>query len=159
MSKFFFLFGLLWEKYWKKFFFEKSIGTFDCIKNFVLLTTKKVKLLRKKKNGTWARFWKESRCNLFSQQTDSSSAVNPKAYPLSDPQLTGSILDLVQQANNYKQLKKGANEGDRLIIISFVLKYHLSHQSFKSWNCRVDSYGRWYWTFGNFVASPSLVWR
>lgn len=37
--------------------------------------------------------------------------VNPKAYPLADQQLTIKILDLVQQAVNYKQLKKGANEG------------------------------------------------
>ncbi|KAG7021254.1 NHP2-like protein 1 [Cucurbita argyrosperma subsp. argyrosperma] len=37
-------------------------------------------------------------------------AVNPKAYPLADAQLTITILDLVQQAANYKQLKKGANE-------------------------------------------------
>ena len=27
-------------------------------------------------------------------------------------QLTNTILDIVQQAANYKQLKKGANEGD-----------------------------------------------
>ena len=38
-------------------------------------------------------------------------AVNPKAYPLADAQLTITIMDLVQQAANYKQLKKGANEG------------------------------------------------
>ena len=38
-------------------------------------------------------------------------AVNPKAYPLADSQLTITIMDLVQQAANYKQLKKGANEG------------------------------------------------
>ncbi|KAH7572366.1 hypothetical protein JRO89_XS04G0244500 [Xanthoceras sorbifolium] len=37
-------------------------------------------------------------------------AVNPKAYPLADSHLTITILDLVQQAANYKQLKKGANE-------------------------------------------------
>ena len=37
--------------------------------------------------------------------------VNPKAYPLADPQLSQKILELVQQAANYKQLKKGANEG------------------------------------------------
>jgi hypothetical protein len=36
---------------------------------------------------------------------------NPKAYPLSDAELSVKIMDLVQQANNYKQLKKGANEG------------------------------------------------
>jgi hypothetical protein len=70
-----------------------------------------------------------------------SEAVNPKAYPLADAQvraraggpppasrrpppgarsprppapplqLVNSILDIVQQASNYKQLKKGANEG------------------------------------------------
>ena len=38
-------------------------------------------------------------------------AVNPKAYPLADAQLTITILDVVQQAASYKQLKKGANEG------------------------------------------------
>jgi hypothetical protein len=37
--------------------------------------------------------------------------VNPKAYPLADAQLTISILEIIQQAANYKQLKKGANEG------------------------------------------------
>lgn len=39
--------------------------------------------------------------------------MNPKAYPLSGPDLTVTILDLIQQASNYKQLKKGANEGER----------------------------------------------
>jgi hypothetical protein len=39
--------------------------------------------------------------------------VNPKAYPLAGADLTVTILDLVQQAANYKQLKKGANEGER----------------------------------------------
>ena len=39
--------------------------------------------------------------------------VNPKAYPLADAQLQVTILDLTQQACNYKQLKKGANEGAR----------------------------------------------
>ena len=38
-------------------------------------------------------------------------APNPKAYPLADSQLTVTILDLLEQAVNYKQLKKGANEG------------------------------------------------
>lgn len=40
-----------------------------------------------------------------------SEAVNPKAYPLADASLSNTILDIVQQAANYKQLKKGANEG------------------------------------------------
>ena len=39
------------------------------------------------------------------------AAINPKAYPLADEDLNKHILDLVQQAMNYKQLKKGANEG------------------------------------------------
>jgi U4/U6 small nuclear ribonucleoprotein SNU13 len=38
-------------------------------------------------------------------------ASNSKAYPLADDNLTVTILDLVQQAANYKQIKKGANEG------------------------------------------------
>lgn len=68
-----------------------------------------------------------------------AEAVNPKAYPLADAtvrsrsllddllpnnytgqksllgmlvQLTNTILDIVQQAANYKQLRKGANEGE-----------------------------------------------
>ena len=50
-------------------------------------------------------------------QTDS---VNPKAFPLAPADLSVTILELVQQANNYKQLKKGANEGstafDRICV-------------------------------------------
>jgi U4/U6 small nuclear ribonucleoprotein SNU13 len=36
---------------------------------------------------------------------------NPKAFPLADNALANKIVDLVQQASHYKQLKKGANEG------------------------------------------------
>mmetsp|Transcript_27153 Transcript_27153/g.20317 ORF Transcript_27153/g.20317 Transcript_27153/m.20317 type:complete len:127 (+) Transcript_27153:74-454(+) len=43
------------------------------------------------------------------------SEVNPKAYPLADSELTVAILDLVQQAANYKQLKKGANEATKTL--------------------------------------------
>jgi len=39
--------------------------------------------------------------------------VNPKAFPLADASLSVTILDVVQQAANFKQLKKGANEGTR----------------------------------------------
>ncbi|EGG19962.1 U4/U6 small nuclear ribonucleoprotein [Cavenderia fasciculata] len=39
-----------------------------------------------------------------------SAELNPKAKPLADHKLTVTILDLVQQSNNYGQLKKGANE-------------------------------------------------
>lgn len=41
--------------------------------------------------------------------------VNPKAYPLADATLTQKILDLVQQASSYKQLKKGANEATKTL--------------------------------------------
>ncbi|BDA44946.1 NHP2-like protein 1 [Coccomyxa sp. Obi] len=45
----------------------------------------------------------------------SGEAVNPKAYPLADAQLTTTILDIVQQAANYKQLRKGANEATKTL--------------------------------------------
>lgn len=45
----------------------------------------------------------------------SDSEVNPKAYPLADPNLTTKILNLVQQANNYNQLKRGANEATKTL--------------------------------------------
>ncbi|KAG8217583.1 50S ribosomal protein L30e-like protein, partial [Butyriboletus roseoflavus] len=38
-----------------------------------------------------------------------------KAWPLADEPLTNSILDLVQQAGQYKQLKKGANEATKTL--------------------------------------------
>jgi len=41
--------------------------------------------------------------------------VNPKAYPLADSALTQKILELVQQAANYKQLRKGANEATKTL--------------------------------------------
>ncbi|KAI2658709.1 NHP2-like protein 1 [Labeo rohita] len=41
--------------------------------------------------------------------------VNPKAYPLADATLSKTILDLVQQAANYKQLRKGANEATKTL--------------------------------------------
>ena len=44
--------------------------------------------------------------------------VNPKAYPLADSELTVSILELVQQGSNYKQIKKGANE---VIYTNFII--------------------------------------
>lgn len=51
------------------------------------------------------------------------AAINPKAYPLADEDLNKHILDLVQQAMNYKQLKKGANEGmlRKSLIILFSI--------------------------------------
>lgn len=49
---------------------------------------------------------------------------NPKAYPLADAELSGKILDLVQQASHYKQLKKGANEATKTLnrgISEFII--------------------------------------
>merc|ERR1719487_2445020 len=40
---------------------------------------------------------------------------NAKAYPLSDSNLSLNILDVVQQASNYRQLKKGANESTKTL--------------------------------------------
>ena len=36
--------------------------------------------------------------------------IKSRAFPLADSKHTNSLLDLAQQAQNYKQLKKGANE-------------------------------------------------
>ncbi|KAI0244167.1 RNA binding protein snu13, partial [Massospora cicadina] len=38
------------------------------------------------------------------------TAPNPKAFPLASATLASTILNLVEQASHYKQLKKGANE-------------------------------------------------
>lgn len=53
-----------------------------------------------------------------------SSTINPKAFPLADPNLTNQILDLVQQASHYKQLRKGANEATKTLnrgICEFII--------------------------------------
>eukprot|EP00727_Mastigamoeba_balamuthi_P006348 m51a1_g2333 putative U3 snoRNP-associated protein (130) ;mRNA; r:531380-531998 len=41
--------------------------------------------------------------------------INPKAFPLADAKLAQQILDLVQQASNYKQMRKGANEATKTL--------------------------------------------
>jgi len=38
-----------------------------------------------------------------------------KAWPVANATLTNQILDLVQQASQYKQLKKGANEATKTL--------------------------------------------
>lgn len=43
------------------------------------------------------------------------TAPNPKAFPLAPEDLQVSILDVVQQASNYHQLKKGANEATKTL--------------------------------------------
>ncbi|CAD7085911.1 unnamed protein product [Hermetia illucens] len=41
--------------------------------------------------------------------------VNPKAFPLADAQLSTKIMNLLQQALNYNQLRKGANEATKTL--------------------------------------------
>jgi U4/U6 small nuclear ribonucleoprotein SNU13 len=41
--------------------------------------------------------------------------MSEKAFPLADSELTIAILDLVHQATNYKQVKKGANEATKTL--------------------------------------------
>lgn len=48
-------------------------------------------------------------------RTPQADEVNPKAYPLADPTLTTKIMNLLQQALNYKQLRKGANEATKTL--------------------------------------------
>jgi len=45
----------------------------------------------------------------------SENTLSEKAFPLADADLTISLLDLVQQATNYKQTKKGANEATKTL--------------------------------------------
>ena len=42
--------------------------------------------------------------------SSNNATGDARAYPLAGDNLAIKLLDLVQQANNYKQLKKGANE-------------------------------------------------
>lgn len=41
--------------------------------------------------------------------------VSDKAFPLADTRLSQTVLDLVQQASNYKLVKKGANEATKAL--------------------------------------------
>ncbi|KAG7535883.1 hypothetical protein FFLO_03629 [Filobasidium floriforme] len=53
-----------------------------------------------------------------------ATTPNPKAFPLANAQLTNQILDLVQQASHYQQLKKGANEATKTLnrgICEFII--------------------------------------
>lgn len=53
-----------------------------------------------------------------------SATPNPKAFPLADSALTQQILDIVQQSQNLRQLKKGANEATKTLnrgISEFII--------------------------------------
>ncbi|KAI0372943.1 NHP2/L7aE family protein [Pilatotrama ljubarskyi] len=45
----------------------------------------------------------------------SDADTKAKAWPLADAELTNSILDLVERASQFKQLKKGANEATKTL--------------------------------------------
>jgi len=50
--------------------------------------------------------------------------VDPRVFPIADEVLTNQILDLVQQASSYKQLKKGANEATKTLnrgVAEFII--------------------------------------
>lgn len=47
--------------------------------------------------------------------TVEQQSTTSKAYPLAPPPLATSILDLISQAANYRQLKKGANEATKTL--------------------------------------------
>ena len=64
--------------------------------------------------------------------------VNPKAYPLADAHLTKTILDLVQQAVNYKQLRKGTRfrTFKQWPFLAIMLQIRLENEK---QSCRGDS--------------------
>src|SRR5262245_31909328 len=61
-------------------------------------------------------------------KSNGTAGVNPRAFPLADANLANTILELVQQAVHYKQLKKGANEG-RSPCLGLILRFALSSPS------------------------------
>lgn len=44
--------------------------------------------------------------------TATNKCLSYIAWPIADEALTQNLLDLVQQSSHYRQLKKGANEGE-----------------------------------------------
>jgi hypothetical protein len=59
-----------------------------------------------------------SRYNSYSSLNSNQkhlTTMSEKAFPLADADLTIALLDLVQQASNYKQIKKGANEATKTL--------------------------------------------
>ncbi|KAF4640198.1 Prp31-15.5k-U4 Snrna Complex family protein [Toxoplasma gondii] len=52
---------------------------------------------------------------LFKMSGENDGDVSSKAYPLASLEVTNQILDIVQQACSYKQLRKGANEATKTL--------------------------------------------
>lgn len=63
--------------------------------------------------------------------TEEDNVVSSKANPLADVQLSQKILNLVQQAVNYGQVKKGANEATK------TLNRGTSDVNFKNFNLSI----------------------
>ena len=64
----------------------------------------------------------EKKSKKKTEQTNAN--VDPKAFPLADSQLAADLQDLVRQAANYRQLKKGANEAIKALncgIAQFII--------------------------------------
>ena len=53
--------------------------------------------------------------NQKKSSTKPTKKMSEKAFPLADADLTVALLDLIQQATNYKQTKKGANEATKTL--------------------------------------------
>lgn len=67
--------------------------------------------------------------------------MNPKAYPLADPTLSTKILNIVQQAVNHKQLKKGANEGKHTMPVAIACLWPAkANSSYVLMLCDITSY-------------------
>ncbi len=63
-------------------------------------------------------------CALTRSPSPQAAAINPKAFPCADATLSTQLLELVNQAANYKQLKKGANEATKTLnrgISEFII--------------------------------------
>lgn len=67
---------------------------------------------------------KKSKIKTPKKSKTSETKADPRAYPLADGKLTTTILDLVQQASNYKQLKKGANEGTYIFFLLYLSLFY-----------------------------------
>ena len=49
------------------------------------------------------------------------------AWPIADQALSQEILDLIQQASHYRQLRKGANEGQSGLPYHVTVQYELTY--------------------------------
>eukprot|EP00063_Salmo_salar_P083725 XP_014058560.1 PREDICTED: NHP2-like protein 1 [Salmo salar] len=75
---------------------------------------------------------------LYGQAESTADAeVNPKAYPLADATLSKTILDLMQQAANYKQLRKGKTKE---LIADYINGAAVAQGATKTLNCGIAEF-------------------